>query len=96
MTKVHLVNKNGHPETEVKVGQCDIEIRKATSNIRFITETGEILHVCMYNDGFEIQYTAGFGEVAYDSGPIRMKNGVVKLRIAETKYQNEPIYGFYG
>lgn len=80
MTSIRLVQPQTAYSTLIDTGAAVVEIRKAVMPVKFITDEGDELRVVMRNGGIEIQYTSGFGEVGFDSGPISMRKGIVKLK----------------
>jgi hypothetical protein len=58
----------------------DVELRDVFLGVRFITEDGEMLSVCMRDGGFEVHYTGNFGDKGFDAGWFEFKGSHVNQR----------------
>lgn len=76
MPEITIKTPNGPYVAKLDTEAMDVEIRKAFLGVRFVTENGEELSVCMRDSGFELVYTDK------TKGPcdIALQNGVVHYK----------------
>lgn len=77
MAKIRLLQGAGPASAVINTHNLAVEVTEVDDTFKLLTDTGETLTVVMVDNGFEIQYTAGTGNTAYDSGVISMANGIV-------------------
>lgn len=79
MTRI-IISNPGSPSTPVLYTDCsDILIKDAFLGVKFETAEGEELSVSMRDGGFEVTYSADFGENGFDRGISEFKNGKIKF-----------------
>lgn len=73
MGQIFLKTPDSPYGCKIETEGMDVELRRVFLGVRFISESGEELSVCMRDSGFEIRYS---GE-NFDYGWIEFKNGNV-------------------
>lgn len=78
MAKI-LIQAPGSPHISTLFTDASIiTIQDAFLGVRFETKDGEQLTVSMRDGGFEVEYSADFGEQGFDCGITEFKKGSVR------------------
>jgi hypothetical protein len=75
--KIELKEPDGPYKCVIDTEVMVVTLKDVFLGVRFETENGEMLSVCMRDSGFEIHYFADFGEKGFDTGWTTLKNGVI-------------------
>lgn len=90
MAKITLSEPDGPYKCQIDTDVMTVEIRDAFLGVKFITEDGEHLSVCMRDSGFEVHYSGNHNdddsEKGFDSGWISFNNSFINKL---TKDDNE-------
>lgn len=74
MPKITLTESDGPYHCLLDTGAMTVQIREAFNGVRFITEDGEQLAICMRDSGFELRYSGN----NFETGWIEFKEGIIK------------------
>jgi len=78
--KVEISEPDGPYSCNLDTGVMDVTLREVFNGVRFETEGGEMLSVCMRDNGFEVHYWGDFGETGFDCGWVEFKDGFLKQK----------------
>lgn len=80
MAKIILKQPDSAYEATVETGAMATDIREAFLGVRFVTADGEVLTVSMRDTGFELSYSADYGDHGFNVRPVELKGGVVTIK----------------
>ena len=76
MAKITLTEPGGPYHCELDTDVMEVEIRETYIGMRFVTDEGAILSVCMRDSGFEVHYHGQNNDGwKFDSGWVYFKDG---------------------
>lgn len=77
MAKITLCEPKRPYNCTIDTGVMNVEIKEAFLGVRFISDSGEKLSVCMRDGGFEVLYFMDSEEGEFSTGWTEFKNGVI-------------------
>lgn len=81
MAKIILSEPDGPYNCVIDTGAMEVDIEEAFIGVVFKTKDGERLAVSMRDSGFEVHYSADFGEKGFNAGWTDFKNGFINPRV---------------
>lgn len=77
MAAIVLSEPEGPYNCTLDTGVMKVELKEVFNGVRFVSESGETLSVCMRDSGFEVRYFLDTGDDGFDNGWMAFKNGAV-------------------
>ena len=75
--KIDIAEPHGPYNCVLDTGVMDVVIKDAFKGAMFVSPDGEILTVSMRDSGFEVGYSANFGDDGFNAGTTSFQNGVI-------------------
>ena len=79
MAKITISDPNSPYKCMVDTENNDVDLRDVFLGVRFLTDQGAALSVCMRDNGFEVRYVHNINDHAFNDAWTELKDGQIKL-----------------